>query len=715
VAERVAENLNRALHDLFAADANLYLLGEDVLDPYGGAFKITRGLSTRYADRVLSTPLSENGIVGVANGLALRGNSVIVEVMFGDFLLLALDQLVNFAAKSTTMFGRPVDLSVLVRCPVGGRRGYGATHSQSVHKFVVGVPDLDLWEMSPFVDATQVLTRALGRNRPAVLFEDKVLYTKRMFEHGSVDADWIYDDVGDPIWTVVRHRDAVGEPQVVLVGAGGVAHRLLDAAGTLHAQGVAAQVLVPTRLYPCDPAPVLPQVAAAGRVVVVEEGTPDGSWGGVLAHRLHSGWWDVLRAPVALVNSRASIIPSAAHLEEQVLVGADDVVTAALDLCSRAVRPAPAAAAAAAAAPVAAAPVAPPYHSESPVGTPLVVPRLNSNDGAAVLLEWLVPDGATVEAGQPVAVLETSKSVADLAAPTGGVLTAQAAAGAEYDFGQPIATIAAPDATATPTVAASAYSAAPAAATLVLSAPATPAPRPTAGLPVHTPPGRQRARSVQSAVAAAVSRSHASIPPAFASVEVPVDAALAHVALLEETEGAVLELGALLVAALASLHPRHRALFAAVDANGAAAPTSTADIAVTVDAGAGLFLPVVRAGARSLDEVADRLVALQMAAVDGEVTDHDLDTRGVGMGVSLNLTAGVDLVQPLIMPGMACMVSVGGLRQAVRVGPDGTPVVARVVTLGIAHDHRVVNGQPAMQLLRELADLLQRPADVLAA
>ncbi len=107
------------------------LLGEDVLDPYGGAFRATKGLSTRFPDQVLSTPISENGIVGVANGLALTGRRVLVEMMFGDFLLLAFDQIVNFAAKSVSMYGRRVPLRMVVRCPVGGGRGSDPVDSDS--------------------------------------------------------------------------------------------------------------------------------------------------------------------------------------------------------------------------------------------------------------------------------------------------------------------------------------------------------------------------------------------------------------------------------------------------------------------------------------------------------------------------------------------------------------------------------------------------------
>ena len=143
-------NLNRGLHTVFANDPRVYLLGEDVLDPYGGAFKVTRGLSTRYPDRVLTTPISEGAIVGVGNGLALAGDRAIVEVMFGDFVTLAFDQIVNFAAKSVAMYGRRLPMHLVVRCPVGGNRGYGPTHSQCPQKHFVGVPDLALFEVSPF-------------------------------------------------------------------------------------------------------------------------------------------------------------------------------------------------------------------------------------------------------------------------------------------------------------------------------------------------------------------------------------------------------------------------------------------------------------------------------------------------------------------------------------------------------------------------------------
>ena len=136
----VLESINQGLHGMMAADARVIVLGEDILDPYGGAFKVTKGLSSAYPDRVLTTPISEAAIVGLASGLALRGLRPVAEIMFGDFLFLAGDQLTNHAAKFQWMFNDQVRVPMVVRAPMGARRGYGPTHSQSIEKHVMGVP-----------------------------------------------------------------------------------------------------------------------------------------------------------------------------------------------------------------------------------------------------------------------------------------------------------------------------------------------------------------------------------------------------------------------------------------------------------------------------------------------------------------------------------------------------------------------------------------------
>ena len=330
--ERVAENLNRALATLLADDSRVMVLGEDIRDPYGGAFKVTRGLSTRFPDRVLNTPISEQGFLGVANGLALCGDRPVVEIMFADFALLGFDQIVNFAAKAVDLSGRPVPMHLVVRCPVGGGRGYGPTHSQNPAKHFLGVPRLVLAELSAFHDAVPLLSDLMGRGQPCLLFEHKVLYTRPMHVDGIVDDVFSFDflDAGSQLARVYA-GDPDDELDCLLIAPGGVADRAVAAARWLLLEReLSCQVVVPAQLFPFDPTPLQALAGRAQLVCVVEESVAGGTWGEHLAQRFYEQMWGSLRRPVRLVSSAASVIPSAMHLEEQVLVS-DTTIAQAIE------------------------------------------------------------------------------------------------------------------------------------------------------------------------------------------------------------------------------------------------------------------------------------------------------------------------------------------------------------------------------------------------
>ena len=173
---RCGQALNAALHEIFERDERVYLLGEDLLDPYGGAFKISQGLSTRWPDRVLTTPVSEPSMFGVAAGLALRGYRPILEIMFGDFIALGLDQVVNGIAKFRAMFDDRVTVPLVVRTPMGGRRGYVPTHSQSLEKLLVGVPGITVVAPSECHDLGGMLAEAVDDDEPVFFIENKLMY-----------------------------------------------------------------------------------------------------------------------------------------------------------------------------------------------------------------------------------------------------------------------------------------------------------------------------------------------------------------------------------------------------------------------------------------------------------------------------------------------------------------------------------------------------------
>ncbi|HEY1620460.1 MAG TPA: transketolase C-terminal domain-containing protein [Streptosporangiaceae bacterium] len=341
--DRVGASLNQALHELLAARPRLMLLGEDIADPYGGAFGVTRGLSTRFPDRVLTTPISEAAITGLAGGLALAGDEVVIEVMFGDFATLCFDPLVNFLAKSVSMYGRPLRVPVVVRCPAGGNRGYGPTHSQSPHKHFIGVPNLSLWELSPLHPAGPALTAMLDAGTPAIFFEDKVLYTQPRFGHEPGDAIFSRTDPGGSAgWARVSTGESAGadgsastgeaagagEPGAdwAVIAPGGMVRRVLGAMrAALVEDEVTCDLLTPARLFPVGLDPVLPLLAGARRILIAEDGVAGGGWAAAVALEIHQRLWGRLRAPVQILQPPCEIIPAAAHLERELLVQESDI------------------------------------------------------------------------------------------------------------------------------------------------------------------------------------------------------------------------------------------------------------------------------------------------------------------------------------------------------------------------------------------------------
>jgi pyruvate dehydrogenase E1 component beta subunit len=201
-------------------------------------------------------------------------------MMFGDFVTLAFDPIVNFLSKSVGMYGRRVPMHAVIRCPVGGNRGYGPTHSQSPQKHLIGVPHLGLHELSPFHDCTAVLQRLLDDGEPQVLFENKVLYTERTYSGGVVDDLFSYDFPASPDGYARVYVEDPDAADVVVIAPGGLANRVLAAARRLLLRHeIVCQLIVPTQLYPFDTRSLPPALARAGRVVVVEEGTAGGGSG----------------------------------------------------------------------------------------------------------------------------------------------------------------------------------------------------------------------------------------------------------------------------------------------------------------------------------------------------------------------------------------------------------------------------------------------------
>jgi 2-oxoisovalerate dehydrogenase E1 component len=330
VGERCVQALNSGLHEIFEARDDVYLLGEDLLDPYGGAFKVSKGLSTRWPDRVLATPVSEASLFGVSAGLALRGYRPILEIMFGDFVALGFDQIVNGIGKFRAMFDDRVTVPLVVRTPMGGGRGYGPTHSQSLEKLLLGVPGIVVVAPSECHDLGGLLAEAVADDEPVFFIENKLLYGRpnRRPVDGYVDEFRCLEGKGRYPSLAFSGNGFAGA-EATLVTYGGMLPVALDAATELILEHeIFTEVVALAQLLPLDLEPVLESVARTGAAVTVEEGTLTGGVGAEIAARLQAEAWDDLRLPVGRVAARDWIVPAARPLEDEALPGVQDVVAA---------------------------------------------------------------------------------------------------------------------------------------------------------------------------------------------------------------------------------------------------------------------------------------------------------------------------------------------------------------------------------------------------
>ena len=332
--KRGVQVLNETLHSIFASRDDVVLFGEDILDPYGGAFKVTQGLSDAYPDRVLTTPISEASLFGIAAGMALRGRRPIVEIMFGDFVALGFDQIVNGISKFREMYDDQVTVPLVVRTPMGARRGYGPTHSQSLEKLLLGIPNICVVACSECHDLGALLTTAVEDERPVFFIENKLLYGRpnRRPEDGHID-ELAVRESADRYPALTFSGTDFTDGSATIVTYGGMLPIVLDAVTELILEHeIFCEVVALSQLVPMELEAVLESVSRTRALVTAEEGTLTGGFGAEIAARVQEAAWSDLRAPVERVAARDGIIPSARPLEDDMLPSVEDVVEAVMAL-----------------------------------------------------------------------------------------------------------------------------------------------------------------------------------------------------------------------------------------------------------------------------------------------------------------------------------------------------------------------------------------------
>jgi len=312
------EALKEALREALARDERVFLMGEDV-GHYGGCYAVSKGLIDEFGpERVLDTPLSENGFTGAGIGAAIGGLRPIVEIMTVNFSLLALDQIVNNAATLRHMSGGQVGVPVVIRMATGAGRQLAAQHSHSLENWYAHVPGLKVLAPATCEDARGMLWPALEDPDPVVIFEHVMLYNRK----GTMPAAAGPVDIA---------RAAIRRPgeDVTLIGYGGTMHKALDAAEALAAEGVSAEVIDLRVLRPLDRETIAASAARTRRVVIVDETWRTGGLSAEIAATIaETAFWD-LDAPIERVCTAEVPIPYPAHLEQAALPRVESVVAAA--------------------------------------------------------------------------------------------------------------------------------------------------------------------------------------------------------------------------------------------------------------------------------------------------------------------------------------------------------------------------------------------------
>ena len=320
-----AQAVNEALAEELRRDETVFVIGEDVAEA-GTPFKVLAGLVEEFGpERVLDSPISEAGITGLGVGAAMTGLRPVVDIMFGDFLTLVMDQLANQAAKAHYMSGGRLEVPLTLRTTMGATRRSAAQHSQSLQAWVAHVPGLKVALPATPADAKGLLKTAIRDDNPVVVIEDKMDYAVK----GEVPGG---DDFTIPFGVAEVKR--TGE-DVTIVATSSMVRVALAAAEQLEADGISAEVVDPRTLSPLDEGALVRSAEKTGRAIVVDEGHRRYGITGELASVIADGAFYSLDAPVKRLGALDVPVPFSPPLEDVTVPTAELVAQTARELCGK--------------------------------------------------------------------------------------------------------------------------------------------------------------------------------------------------------------------------------------------------------------------------------------------------------------------------------------------------------------------------------------------
>ena len=311
----IREAIRQGLHEALATDDRVFLMGEDI-GAYQGSYAVTRGFFEEFGpERIRDCPIAESVIIGSATGAAMAGMRPIVEMMTINFMLLAIDQVVNHAAKMSYMSNGQIKVPLVIRAVTGGGGRLGATHSQNFEGWYASVPGLKVCVPSDPYDALGLLRTAIADPNPVIFAEHSLLYGKR-------------GEVPDEHYTVPMGQAAVRREgtDITLAAYGRMVYTSLEAADRLAERGVEAEVIDLRTLQPLDTETIVRSVEKTNRVVIVEENWRTGGFSAEIASTVQEAAFDYLDGPVGRVNGHDVPAPYNATLEDLQIPDADRII-----------------------------------------------------------------------------------------------------------------------------------------------------------------------------------------------------------------------------------------------------------------------------------------------------------------------------------------------------------------------------------------------------
>lgn len=315
------EAIREAMTQEMRQNDDVYILGEDV-GVYGGAFGVTKGMIEEFGpERIRNTPISESGIAGAAVGSALTGMRPILDIQFSDFITIALDQIVNQAAKIRYMYGGKGKVPMVVRTPGGSGTGAAAQHSQSLEAWTAHIPGLKVVQPATAYDAKGLMKAAIDDDNPVIFYEHKLLYKTKSFVPEEL--------YSVPLGVADIKRKGT---DVTVVATSIMVHKALLAAKELEKEGIQIEIIDPRTLVPLDEETIIQSVTKTGRLVVVHEAVKRGGYGGEIASIVAEKAFFHLKAPIKRLGGLEVPIPFNKELEKLAIPQIPDIIEAVKDV-----------------------------------------------------------------------------------------------------------------------------------------------------------------------------------------------------------------------------------------------------------------------------------------------------------------------------------------------------------------------------------------------